>query len=168
MADDCVLRELREDDRPFVAKSWLESFAGSHDAGPIPMHLYRPVYRAAIAWLIGRSDSKTIVACSAENDSLILGWSCGGNTSRHGKVLHYVFVKSWYRRRGIATSLIAALGLAPAEPFIYTYRTPLWRELRNSRSWGRGKWNPLAARFRTEDPYVPSVPDLPDQANPGR
>lgn len=152
-----VLRDARESDDACISKTWLESFAESHDAGPVPMHLYRAAYRPALDWLRARHGSRTIVACSTEDDNLIMGWVCGGPTPRHGLALHYVFVKSWYRKHGIATALIMALGIKPTEPFVHSYRTPVWRELaRASRSWGHGKYDPRAARFKVEDPHVPS------------
>jgi GNAT superfamily N-acetyltransferase len=97
------VRLATADDMRFVAASWFESYwkAVASQEGMDYLTAYRPGQDALIRRLVGRSE--TIVAHAVDIPDEILGYAV-----LEDDVLHYVYVKSVYRRRGIATGLVRA------------------------------------------------------------
>lgn len=89
----------------FIESSWRRSY----DYRPCPGGV--PEYIATQGAVIDQAlrTSEVLVACSTERDQQIFGWCC----FRTG-VVHYVFVKPYYRRMGIGKTLLAAAGAAHA------------------------------------------------------
>lgn len=114
----------------FVVRSWLASFRSSDWAGPIPNNEYERVYTDAINQLLARG-AEVLVAVNPDHPDHILGWLCHERTRDDQPVVHYVYVKSRWRRakqrfgtaQGVAESLFAAAGIDPKARFFYTYRT---------------------------------------------
>ncbi len=119
---------------PFILDSWLKSFRKSRKAGVVPNNLYTPVYTETIRQLLSRC-AQVLTAVDQ-----ILGWLCHERTSDGQPVVHYAFVKSRYRRRGILRSLLTAAGIDPAQRFYYTFGTPA------SRIYPEGRHCPEIAR----------------------
>lgn len=106
----------------FVSKSWLASFRSSDWAGPVPNNLFEQVYADAIRQLLERG-AQVLVACNPDAPDHVLGWICFERTRDDRPVVHYMYTKSLFRRRGVARSLLAAAGIDPKARFFYTYRT---------------------------------------------
>lgn len=132
-------------DWPFVHDAWLESFKTSHAAGPIPMDMYRTVYREVLRRLVERPRCGTWVAYNSEDHDQVFGFITFETTNDRGHVIHYVFVKNFCRRMGIATGLLRATGIEPEDPFLYTFKTPAATKL--AQKWTGMRFDPLVARF---------------------
>jgi GNAT superfamily N-acetyltransferase len=115
-------RNMSPGDRPFVASSWFESYWKATASQEMDF----PVYRAAYPQRIDRAldIAQTLVVHSAEFPDEILGYAVftpNPETSARD-VLQYVYVKSVYRRQGIATGLIRRATK-------YTHKTRLGEKL---------------------------------------
>lgn len=100
--DGFVLRKWdAEWDYAFIADSWRRSYdSAEHTGCPGGLEEYRRTQSAVIATCLGNSE--VLVACAPERPQQILGWVC----YRAPAVIHYVFVKSYYRRHGLAVELL--------------------------------------------------------------
>ena len=58
------------------------------------------------------------LACDPTDPDLLMGWASG-----EGTVLHYIYIKTAYRRQGIARQLVGTLGLASQSNLSYSVRT---------------------------------------------
>lgn len=90
----------------FIESSWRRSY----DYRPCPGGV--PEYIATQGAVIDQAlrTSEVLVACSTERTQQIFGWCC----FRGPSVIHYVFVKPYYRRMGIAAAMLSAA--APPRP----------------------------------------------------
>ena len=111
-------RPLEPGDVPFVMDSWLKSYRTSPWAGVVPNNRYFEVYGEAITGLLARG-AKVHIACAGHDRTKILGWLCSEDV-HGGQVIHYVYVKDPYRRKGLGHSLMELY--APNARF-YTFRT---------------------------------------------
>lgn len=134
-------------DLPIIFSSWLRSFKDSHYAGLIPNNLYYDIYRAALEQLIARPGVEIWCAVNPQEEEekhQIYGWLC----IERGyalPVIHYLYVKQAYRMFGVARSLLAAVKIDPAQPFIFTFKTPDAASLMKRRRIC-GHFDPLLAR----------------------
>lgn len=122
-------RRARPDEAALVRSSWFESYRKGGCAPEVPFPTYKTGQNEIMDRLLGRG--QVWVATLTEVPDEVLGWVCFDETA-----IHYVYVKQAYRRRGIATSLIALAGAR-----VFTHQTRAWR--------------PLATRFRLQfNPYL--------------
>lgn len=132
-------------DIPFIHDAWLESFKLSHAAGPIRMTRYREVYRPEIEALFLRPGFQVKVAFNVEDPTQVFGFIAFEESVSRGHVVHFVYVKNYCRRLGIATGLLRSVGLEATDPFVYTYKTPAATKL--AQKWTAMRFDPLVARF---------------------
>ncbi len=107
------LRQMEPGDRAFVESSWRRNY----DYAPCPggVEEYIATQSQVIATCLATSD--VLVACPAERPEQILGWCC----YRRPTVVHYVYVKPYYRRHGIGRALLwEALDDGGRGPSVYT------------------------------------------------
>lgn len=90
----------------FVAHSWLRSYQSAPAVRNVPVDDYYKFHARLVSKLIDRG--QVYIAVHAEHPELFLGHVCGERDER-GCVVHYTYVKSAYRRTGIATALWRAL-----------------------------------------------------------
>lgn len=140
-----VIRPAEERDRAFVVVNWLDSFRTMHAAGPIPMDLYWPTYREVIHRILGWPTVRAYVAHEPADDNELYGF--GVFDGRALPIVHYLLTKGPFRKHGVARGLMAAGGIDPAKPFLFTFKTPVGATICKER-WFGGRWDPLAARFR--------------------
>ena len=132
-----VLREGVGADHAHVYASWLHAIEGTvFDAAFRGAVRYVP--RAVINGLLGRRTTALVVACAPTDPNTILGWALVEAPS----TLHFVHVKPFLRRRGVAKALIAGL----REPLTYTANTPAFTPWASRHGWWR--FDPLAAFVR--------------------
>ena len=93
-----LVRPATESDLRFVRSSWKTDFWKNHARKSMSHGVYSPGQARRIERLLGRSG--TLVAYFPEVPDEVLGWA----VVEHD-VLHYVYVKSSYRRVGIAKGL---------------------------------------------------------------
>lgn len=99
-----AIRPGVEDDLRFVMQTWIRSYK------PV-VKVNEAVYDKEHPELIKRilRGAKLSVACSPDVQSTIHGWACGD-----AGVLHYAYVPSAFRGRGVARALIqSVLGSYP-------------------------------------------------------
>jgi GNAT superfamily N-acetyltransferase len=110
-------------DRPFVASSWFESYWKATASQEMDF----PIYRAGYSQQIDRAlnIAQTIIVHSAEFPDEILGYAVftPNPETATRDVLQYVYVKSVYRRQGIAS------GLVRSRAKYYTHKTRLGEKL---------------------------------------
>lgn len=105
------LRLATFEDLRFVKSSWFDSYWNCYAKKKIEGVIYREEMRAAIERTINPT-VRVLVAFFPEVPDEVLGWS-----ATEGDVLHYVYVKGVYRRRGIGR------GLVPDGTLYYTHGT---------------------------------------------
>lgn len=115
MTDWLTLREMREADRHYVLSSWLRSYTskGRESRDYASHSQFCDDYASVVRGLLARS--KVLVACLADNEDIIAGWSAW-----EGDVLHYVLTKPNFRRLGVARWLLQDFVELPVA---YTHRT---------------------------------------------
>lgn len=89
---------MEPSDERFVYASWFESFLKANRLHDIPFEVYKVGMQARIERLIKRSEVR--VACATAVPDEILGYAVVENGA-----LHWLYVKSVYRRQGIARTL---------------------------------------------------------------
>lgn len=136
----------------FVYDAWLESFRESHAAGPIPMPMYRRVYREVITWYLERPGVQLLVACNNQDTDQVFGFlahETGAFDRSLKRVLpcvHFVYVKQPFRKFGVGKALFTGAGIDPSKPFMHTFKTPEGTEVSKAKKYG-ANWRPLYGRF---------------------
>lgn len=130
-----LIRSLNLDDKNLIYNAWLNGFSDSYFAFGIPKQIYFEVHAAIITGLL--QSAKVLVACNPDDDSHIFGFLVYyPSYSQRKFVVHYVYVKSSYKRLGVATALKIAMqsqeDLAEA-PIVATHMTSEGRFLKK---WG--------------------------------
>ena len=101
-----VIRDGVEGDYPFIFATWLNHFRES-PVGKLPTKdVYFREQHRVIERLLARS--KVLVAANPDADFHMFGWLVGEH-SKIGAIVHYAFVKSPFRKAGIAKKLLQTL-----------------------------------------------------------
>lgn len=96
-----VLRAAEPTDLAFIASSWRRNYDSAENTRcPGGIAEYIETQGAVIDQCL--ASSNVTVACPPERTEQILGWCC----YRHGPVVHYIYVKPYYRRAGIGRALL--------------------------------------------------------------
>jgi ribosomal protein S18 acetylase RimI-like enzyme len=109
------------DEFPFIFDSWANSFRRSPWAGCVPNHLYDAVSREAARGILDRPGTRVLCAFP-EGVRRIMGYSV---SEPERGVLHWLYVKSDFRRLGVGRLLLTET-LAAFNPDVdwrYTFRT---------------------------------------------
>lgn len=95
------LRVMNEDDRRFVASSWFESYWKNHGRHlGVTFDIYKPNMDERINRLLDRSHTLVVYASHIPDE--ILGYVV---FDHEREAIHWCYVKSAYRKEGIATAL---------------------------------------------------------------
>lgn len=150
-------RRAEERDLPFVVRSWVSSYRTAYAAGLLLMDDYRLIMERQVRRVLERPGVEVWVAYAPDEDDPradLYGWIAvergyevpvaGRMQPAEEPLVHYCYVKSNYRREGIARGLFRAAGIDPAEPFAFTCTTGVVADLRHKIP--RARWNPLIAR----------------------
>lgn len=118
-----------EDELKFILDSWTSSYRKSIYAGTVPNNLWQQVCRESIIQLVGRPNSKTIVALAPVEGIELWANAAIANPLFGGKpgtpirgrlmgyavaepgLLHWLYVKKDFRRLGIGSCLLNAITL---------------------------------------------------------
>lgn len=129
-----VVRSGEAADREFIFNSWLKSFFGSRTP-PQPGHptgkrlgggaftrdiagrVYFERHHQVIEDILGRADTRIVVAAPRETPFVICGWA----VFEGPELVHYVYVKNEVRRLGVAKLLLESQRLPTA--FRYSHHT---------------------------------------------
>jgi len=133
-----ILRDMEGDEDRFIVRSWHSSFMGECTSKhrlwstsgttliqpPLgwALHSYDMSPRAQI-WRY-MDNSRVVVACLPDVPDEVLGWIAFEAPGNHPLQVHYMFVKSHARQRGVGRKLYqAALSAAGSRNVVHTHRT---------------------------------------------
>src|SRR5690606_16747740 len=105
------------------------------------------VMHRTIKRVLARPDMQTLVAFESKDPTFVYGF-IAGDTSDHVPVVFYLYVKTPFRRMGMARSLFAALGVDPSRRFIFTCKTAAVAGLTGKIPYA--KFNPAVPRYPKE------------------
>jgi len=115
------LREYTPGDKPFIMASMLKGlYYGSQRYGSFDKRMFMDSYKLIIEAMLESPDVAVQVACSTEASDLIMGYSL---LSADYQTIHWVFVKTLYRKIGIGRTLV------PQFPTHYTHASDLAPQL---------------------------------------
>lgn len=101
MLDEIKIRPAKAEDKSFIMATWLKGqYYGHPWFREIDKDSYNVNYARHIEEVIKRPDTKVNIACLAEDQDIILGYSV-----LTGSTLHWCYVKEAWRARGIANLL---------------------------------------------------------------
>lgn len=176
------IRRADERDLRLVVGNWVDSYRKAHAAGLIAMEDWDAVMEPQVRKLLARPNVDVLVAyhpdetdrrhdlygwIAVEHDYLVVvrerefgsrGQWVDKTVAGWCPLLHYCYVKSTYRRRGVARALFKAAHVDPLGEFIYTCKTGVVARLTAAThddagrfvsppKLPRARWNPLIARF---------------------
>ncbi len=117
----CAVRDGIEDDFNFVLATSLRGlYYGNSWFNLIPKDVFMVTYKNLLTRLLISDGVALKVACLIEDPTVIVGYSI---LSADFQVIHYVYVKSKWRKAGVARALL------PQYPSAVTHLTDLGREL---------------------------------------
>lgn len=115
------IRDGVAEDNNFILATFLRGlYYGDSWFSSIPKDIFMKEYKKVAQVLVDKSRTNVKIACLKEDPNVILGYSI---SSKDSTILHFIFVKSIWRKRGIARSLI------PHLPKAVTHLTKLGQKL---------------------------------------
>ena len=122
-------RPMRDDERGFVAKSWVESHSTSASARIIslqgtlgdPGRAWKPSREYWATWnaLVDRLLDRCRTTVLEDDAGLVAAFVCW-QPWETGVAVHYIYVRLMYRKTGLAKALAT---FAEAGPVVYTHRS---------------------------------------------
>lgn len=112
LADNFLIRSMRVTDIPRIFRDWLQSYHSATEIRHVPNPVYYHWHHKLLESLMVDETVVWLVACDAANPDLITGWLCAQQFAGDQYLVHYVYVPKTYRRFGLASRLLATLGLA--------------------------------------------------------
>lgn len=129
------VRAMGPEDVPFVAATWLRSYADSPWAKRIDQADYFEGHSKVVNALLNRC---TVLVAEFQSDEgpVLLGFAAGEQTE-HATCLHYAYVKGFYRQRGVADALLTELlRRIGGKRVLCTHRKAPATEVMARRKWG--------------------------------
>lgn len=106
-----------------MLEAWAGTFRNSRYAGCISNDQFYDVTYKTIAQLLTRGTKVTVVT-PEDRPGQVLGWVAHEQDRQDAQpVVHYLFVKGPFRRRGIGRLLMDHIGATKGSKFIYTFAT---------------------------------------------
>lgn len=97
----------------FIISTWLRSFKhSSYFAKRIRNSIFYLFHHEVVSRILGLHQTLTYIACDPLDVNVIYGYMVVGKHDEN-PLLHYVYVKSAFRRLGIANTLLKEAGLDP-------------------------------------------------------
>lgn len=118
---ELTFRPLTAEDLPIIMDSWAESFrSGVRSHAAISPEEFHSFHRPNRERFFSKGNVTCIIAANPEDPWHVIGW-IAVESIPSGLILHYLYVKGSYRKRGIAMQLLKR-GL-PTAPVFYTHLT---------------------------------------------
>lgn len=115
------LRNFKDSDKNFVLATFLRGlYYGNSWFNLVPKDIFMKEYKVIAEALISNSNTFISIACLKEDPDVILGYSI---LSSNFNTIHWVYVKSNWRRNGIGSSLL------PLYPTTFSHLSELGRTL---------------------------------------
>lgn len=115
-----VYRGMQPGDFHFILNAWMQSYRIAQR--DVKKDNYYTGQQNLIAEVAKRRT--VIIAADAEMPEFIFGFICGQLFEDHRTLIDYLYVKKFYRERGVARGLLEALGFQAPAGAIVTHRTP--------------------------------------------
>lgn len=97
-----AIRDVTAQDTNFIMSTWLKGLRHGNDWFEIiPSDIYYASYHKVLERILMKSETIISMACLKEDPDTIIGYSV-----KEGDTLHFVYVRSRWRGKGIAKSLI--------------------------------------------------------------
>jgi GNAT superfamily N-acetyltransferase len=110
-----TVRPAKELDKNFILATMLRGvYYGDSWFSKIPKDIFMDNYKYAAEALINNPNTIINIACLPDDNDVILGYSVLGNAYH---TVHWVYVKSAWRKKGIANALL------PKLPTVVTHLT---------------------------------------------
>lgn len=140
-------------DRNFICKSWLASYRDSNSAGMIQVDDWHSIMFQQVEKILALPDVQTVIAYEDRNpDHATNAYGfIVADTADKPPLVWYVFVKTAYRRSGIARGLLNAIGLKPTSRFNYACQTPIVISLSYAQKLPLAQWAPMLGRQRKSE-----------------
>jgi hypothetical protein len=122
MLDEVATRPVKQEDIMDVVKWWTGSFKRSKWAGVVPNNEFPKVQGELIRQLLSRG-AKCTLAVNKANPAQVLGFICTERTRLNEPVVHFLFVKDYYRRHGISKLLLKVEDIPCDGSAFYTHKT---------------------------------------------
>ena len=152
---ELLLRLGNDTDVPFISNSWLKNYRYSFEVAGVPTNTYYDNHHRLLVELIPRS--AVVVLCNPQRPDHILGYAVYEKTMG-ALVIHYIYMKKVFRRRGLARKMIEAILELEFEhpeesnwgrPVIHTHRTKMASDIYHSSDHDRNEM-----RHWTYNPYL--------------
>lgn len=128
-----VIRFAHANDMNFILATWLRSlYYGDTWYSDIDKNVFFTEYPRYIQALV--KSSNTIVVALADDPDVIIGYACGTAT-----IIHFVYVKKAWRRKGVARLLLNDTGYYEW----VTHLTKIGKKLLPKYGW---KFNPFISK----------------------
>lgn len=115
------IRDAKLEDKNFIMATFLRGlYYGDSWFSLIPKNIFMDNYKILLERILANPLNVVKVACLKEDPDIILGYSI---LSANYQVIHYVFVKSPWRKQGIGRAL------TPRYPVAVTHLTTLGKSL---------------------------------------
>jgi hypothetical protein len=112
----------------FILNSWLKSYRTSDFGKNLSNEIYYENYNHVVREIF--QSAETLLACNNEDPDQIYGHIVFNRPN----IIHYVYVKQFCRKLGIANALVKAAGLDVSSPIICTHTNKCFPEIRGRHS----------------------------------
>jgi GNAT superfamily N-acetyltransferase len=115
----------------FILSTWLNCYRAEYINRDICNDVYYWHHHKLIEDLYARTNAIWVVACDIVDPSTLFGF-CAGEATEQGPVLHFLFVKSKFRRHGVGKALLEELTRrCPNGPLVTTHMTLDFKRFRD-------------------------------------
>lgn len=98
------IRPMVPGDKSFIMSTWLKGLKFGNDLfKEVKADVYFKAYQKILDQLLAHPSVKVNVACLPDDEDVILGYAA---VSKDDSKIHFVFVKSAWRKMGIAKALV--------------------------------------------------------------
>ncbi len=99
-------RDHLPSDIPFIYATWLKGlYYGNDWFREIDQETYFNKYHQVIEAILFHPHTEIFIACLKDDEEVVLGYSVYSNKGKDA-VLHWVFIKSAWRKLGLAKSMV--------------------------------------------------------------
>lgn len=133
------IRAAQPDDQSYVGSTWTRSILALHASDREPTMKRWDQISALIDAVLGRTETRVLIACAAHDRAVIVGWCCYAVGLRT-PVVHYLYVRRTAptssgprpaRESGVAADLLAHIGVERDTAVVCTSLGPSSRDLRD-------------------------------------
>ena len=123
------VRPAEEQDAAMIYDSWLNSYASQNKDQPT-WAVY-PLQKTVIRRLLKVSVTLIAAGNTPESQGDIYSWMCAQRSPSGLLIIHYVFTKMIFRRRGLAEALLNGFDHKPGGRLFCSHKSWLIRDLRD-------------------------------------